>query len=363
MTTDTPRPAAGARSSPPLGRPDRRPDHLRRLPVRRARPRCAGSPAASTPSGSRRCASSSGGTAGRSSSPGGCCPPGGSRCCSPPVRWPTRGAGCCPPRCSACVPLGGRLRAARRRQRRHLRLPAAGHPARHLLVLLVGAVLNLVSARRRRPPAATVPDPEPEPHGLRVVVTAVPAPGRLLRTGRTIARVLLTWAIATGALDRARRLARPASTMRVVVAAAGRRPAARPAHRRCLAAGLRVALPLAFFTLGLGGFLLLGAGVLARLPRHPRRRGAQLRDLGRRGRVDGRRLRPGQQRAGGQRGRGLLPPGPPPGRPTAAIREPCPPGRAVPADRRAVATTPRAAPSATGRCPRWPPGCARAATC
>ena len=32
-----------------------------------------------------------------------------------------------------------------------------------VLVLLVGGVLNVVSARRRRPPAPTVPDPEPEP--------------------------------------------------------------------------------------------------------------------------------------------------------------------------------------------------------
>ena len=32
-----------------------------------------------------------------------------------------------------------------------------------VLVLLVGGVLNVVSARRRRPPAPTVPEPEPEP--------------------------------------------------------------------------------------------------------------------------------------------------------------------------------------------------------
>jgi uncharacterized membrane protein YvlD (DUF360 family) len=93
-------------------------------------------------------------------------------------------------------------------------------------------------------------------------VTAVPAPGRLLRTGRMIARVLLTWAIATGAL-----IALDAWLTGFAMRSWWQSPVA-ALLLGLLAAGvwplvLRIALPLTFFTLGLGGFLLLGAGVLA----------------------------------------------------------------------------------------------------
>lgn len=85
--------------------------------------------------------------------------------------------------------------------------------------------------------------------------------GRVLRAGRTLARVLLTWTLATGALvvlDRWLQGFAVNSTWQAPVAAL---------LLGVLTAGvwplvLRVALPLAFFTLGIGGFLLLGAGVL-----------------------------------------------------------------------------------------------------
>jgi uncharacterized membrane protein YvlD (DUF360 family) len=86
--------------------------------------------------------------------------------------------------------------------------------------------------------------------------------GRILRTGRTAARVLVTWAAVTGALT----------------ALSGwvdgfELPAWWQAPVMALLLGLlaavawplvmRVALPVAFFTLGLGSFLLFGAAVLA----------------------------------------------------------------------------------------------------
>ena len=239
---------------------DRRPDHLRGLPVRRPGGGALGLPRSAPRAASRRCATSSGGTAGRSSSPGGCCPPAGSRCCSPPVRWPTRGAGCCPASLLGCLPLGGRLRAARRRQRRHLRLPAAGHPARHVLVLLVGA--GAQRGERAAPPAARPPRSRPEPRD--------PRPARR-RDRRPRA--------AAGSCGPAGRSPASCSPGRSPPARSSRSTPGSPASPCAswwqppvaalllglLAAGvwplvLRIALPLAFFTLGLGGFLLLGAG-------------------------------------------------------------------------------------------------------
>ncbi|MBN1095218.1 phage holin family protein [Blastococcus sp. TML/C7B] len=93
-------------------------------------------------------------------------------------------------------------------------------------------------------------------------MTAPPPGGRLLRAGRGIARVLLTWALATGALAAldtwldgfAMRSwwQPPVAALLLGVLTAGVWPLV-----------LRIALPVAFLTLGLGGFLLLGAGVLA----------------------------------------------------------------------------------------------------
>lgn len=91
---------------------------------------------------------------------------------------------------------------------------------------------------------------------------SAPAPGgRVLRAGRTLARVLLTWALATGALivldDWLTGFAMsewwhpPVAALLLGLLTAGVWPLV-----------LHVALPFAFFTLGLGGFLLLGAGVL-----------------------------------------------------------------------------------------------------
>ncbi|TFV88402.1 phage holin family protein [Blastococcus sp. CT_GayMR20] len=93
-------------------------------------------------------------------------------------------------------------------------------------------------------------------------MTAFPAHGRLLRTGRTIARVLLTWAIATGALVALD------SWLSGFAMRSWWQPPVAALLLGLLTAGvwplvLRVALPLALFTFGVGGFLLLGAGVLA----------------------------------------------------------------------------------------------------
>ena len=93
-------------------------------------------------------------------------------------------------------------------------------------------------------------------------MTDTPPYGRLLRTGRTLARVLTTWAAATGALVVLSRhvdgFALPSWWQAPVMA---------------LLLGLlsalvwplvmRVVLPVAFFTLGLGSFLLFAAVVLA----------------------------------------------------------------------------------------------------
>ncbi len=86
--------------------------------------------------------------------------------------------------------------------------------------------------------------------------------GRVLRTGRTLARVLLVWLLSTGALVALDRWMDgfglpawwhpPVAALLLGLLTAGIWPLV-----------MRVALPLAFLTLGLGGFLLLGALVLA----------------------------------------------------------------------------------------------------
>jgi uncharacterized membrane protein YvlD (DUF360 family) len=86
--------------------------------------------------------------------------------------------------------------------------------------------------------------------------------GRLLRTGRSIARVLLTWAAATGALllldgwlekfEMSGWWQPPLTGLLLGVLAGAVWPLV-----------MRVALPVALFTFGLGGFLLLGALVIA----------------------------------------------------------------------------------------------------
>jgi uncharacterized membrane protein YvlD (DUF360 family) len=88
------------------------------------------------------------------------------------------------------------------------------------------------------------------------------SPGRVLRTGRTLARVVLVWAFVTGALivldDWLSGFAMtswwqpPVAALLLGVLAAVGWPLV-----------MRVALPIAFFTLGLGSFLIMGAGVLA----------------------------------------------------------------------------------------------------
>lgn len=86
--------------------------------------------------------------------------------------------------------------------------------------------------------------------------------GRVLRAGRTLARVLLTWALATGAL-----IALDTWLSGFAMREWWQPPVAALLLGLLTAAVwplvLRVALPFAFLTLGLGGFLLLGAGVLA----------------------------------------------------------------------------------------------------
>ncbi|WP_369132341.1 phage holin family protein [Modestobacter sp. I12A-02662] len=93
-------------------------------------------------------------------------------------------------------------------------------------------------------------------------MTGSPTTGRVLRTGRTLARLLLVWAAVTGALVWLDSLLNgfamrawwhpPVAALLLGVSAAVVWPLV-----------MRVALPIAFFTLGLGSFLLMGAGVLA----------------------------------------------------------------------------------------------------
>ena len=91
-----------------------------------------------------------------------------------------------------------------------------------VLVLLVTVLANLVARVARARPKE------------RSVTTSAPK-GRLLRGGRAVARVLLVWAAVTGAL-RLLDVCCPASDD-ALVAADGVRAAARPARRRRLAAG------------------------------------------------------------------------------------------------------------------------------
>jgi uncharacterized membrane protein YvlD (DUF360 family) len=91
---------------------------------------------------------------------------------------------------------------------------------------------------------------------------ASPEPGRVLRAGRSVVRIVATWAAATAALQV---LSGWVDGFRL--------PSWWQAPVMALALGLlaglvwplllRVALPVAFFTLGLGSFLVLGALVLA----------------------------------------------------------------------------------------------------
>jgi uncharacterized membrane protein YvlD (DUF360 family) len=93
-------------------------------------------------------------------------------------------------------------------------------------------------------------------------VTSDPAHGRILRTGRTLARVLVTWAAVTFALAALSSWVRgfelpswwqaPVMALLLGVLTAVVWPLV-----------MRVALPVAFFTLGLSSFLLLAAAVLA----------------------------------------------------------------------------------------------------
>ena len=93
-------------------------------------------------------------------------------------------------------------------------------------------------------------------------MTGTGSPGRVLRTGRTLARLVLVWAFVTGALivldDWLSGFAMhawwqpPVAALLLGVLAAVGWPLV-----------MRVALPIAFFTLGLGSFLIMGAGVLA----------------------------------------------------------------------------------------------------
>jgi uncharacterized membrane protein YvlD (DUF360 family) len=93
-------------------------------------------------------------------------------------------------------------------------------------------------------------------------VSETHSPGRVLRTGRTLARLLLVWAFVTGALivldDWLSGFALhswwqpPVAALLLGLLAALGWPLV-----------MRIALPIAFFTLGLGSFLIMGAGVLA----------------------------------------------------------------------------------------------------
>jgi uncharacterized membrane protein YvlD (DUF360 family) len=93
-------------------------------------------------------------------------------------------------------------------------------------------------------------------------MTASSGHGRVLRTGRTVARVILTWAAVTATLEL---LSHWVNGFQL--------PSAWQAPVMALLLGvltavvwplvLRIALPIALFTLGLGSFLLLGALVLA----------------------------------------------------------------------------------------------------
>jgi uncharacterized membrane protein YvlD (DUF360 family) len=88
------------------------------------------------------------------------------------------------------------------------------------------------------------------------------APGRVLRTGRTVARLVLVWAFVTGAL-----VVLDDWLSGFVMHSWWQPPVAALLLGVLAAVGwplvMRIALPIAFFTLGLGSFLIMGAGVLA----------------------------------------------------------------------------------------------------
>ncbi|UOY00243.1 phage holin family protein [Blastococcus sp. PRF04-17] len=191
-------------------------------------------------------------------------------------------------------------------------------------------------------------------------MTASPDRGRLLRTGRTIARVLLTWSIAAGAL-----VALDAWLSGFAMSDWWH-PWVAALLLGLLTAGvwplvLRVALPLAVFTLGVGGFLLLGAGVLAVFLAIP---GVEVHSFKTSvvvavamaavsGLVNS-ALAVDEDEVFFRRARRQAAAAATPDR----LRRGCCSCRST-----GCRTRPRAAPCATGRCRRWPPGCGRAATC
>src|SRR5690606_5852079 len=148
--------------------------------------------------------------------------------------------------------LGARLRRAGGAVRRPVRRPGPGHAPG-------GAARARGGGRglaRLEPAQATTRPVRRDP------VMAPAGGGRLVRGGRVVARVLLVWVLAVGALRLLDEwlvgFAMPQWWQPTVCA---------------LLFGLlsavvwplvlRVALPVAVFTLGIGSFLLLGAGVLA----------------------------------------------------------------------------------------------------
>jgi uncharacterized membrane protein YvlD (DUF360 family) len=93
-------------------------------------------------------------------------------------------------------------------------------------------------------------------------MTAAPSSGRILRTGRTLARVLITWAVVTAAL------AALSSWISGFELPSWWQPPVMALLLGLLTAVawplvMRVALPVAVFTLGIGSFLLLAGAVLA----------------------------------------------------------------------------------------------------
>ena len=182
----------------------RRPRHLRRRPVRRARGGRAGSPAGSTPTGSRRCAGSSARTAGRSSSSAGCCPPGRIPVllAAGALAYPWRRL--VPASLRRRAAVGGGLRAARRRQRRHLRLPAGRHARGHRRWCSSSGWCPTWWPRRRR---RATHGPSRDPSRARPGDRTDRPPAGCCAAAALVARVLLVWALTTARAARARPLA------------------------------------------------------------------------------------------------------------------------------------------------------------
>src|SRR5215218_2885607 len=107
-------------------------------------------------------------------------------------------------------------------------------------------------------------------------MTSTGSGGRVLQTGRTVARIVLVWAVSTGALvaldgwltgfELPAWWHPPVAALLLGLLTAGIWPLV-----------MRVALPLALFTFGIGGFVLLGALVLALFQAIP---GVEIRGLG-----------------------------------------------------------------------------------